>query len=290
MNRFLLDIAATSMLDASLVASQALILNRLGVPFAAITAFSGASAYAVALYLNGSWSFSLSLLILIPLMVVVFSALAKPLPLDRYLLLTLAVLGVLRATASATPALGGQNGISAVSPVLPPQESYTFALLALVLFAVALLVHILIERSEFGLAVSVTRLARTDVAARAFVPTGKVILACFVVAALIAVCAGAFKGMYAGRVDPGQFRISYAVILLMATLVGGSSPLRLGLLSLVFFALPDLFSAFIGYDKSSLAFIRDMAWSVLIIALVSPRLAKRLASGSNAVRAAGAGV
>jgi ABC-type branched-subunit amino acid transport system permease subunit len=288
MSRFLLDIAVTSLLDSCLVAAQALVLNRLGIPFAAITAFSGIGAYAVALSLNGSWVILPSTLLLGALMAIGFSALSRPLPHDRYLLLTLAVLGVLRATAGTVPALGGQLGMSSASTALPPQESLPFAVAALVLFAAALVAHALIERSEFGLAISVTRIARTDLAASAFVPVKKIALVCFTIASLLAICAGALKALYAGRVDPDQFRIRTAVILLMATLVGGSSPLRIGLLSMAFFAFPDLFGALFGYDATALAFIRELAWSVLIMAMVSKRLIARSGSKATASTAAGA--
>jgi ABC-type branched-subunit amino acid transport system permease subunit len=289
MSRFLLDIAVTSLLDSCLVAAQALVLNRLGIPFAAITAFSGIGAYAVALSLNGSWAILPSTLLLGALMAIGFSALSRPLPQDRYLLLTLAVLGVLRATAGTVPALGGQLGMSSASTALPPQQSLPFALVALVLFAAALVAHALIERSEFGLAISVARIARTDIAASAFVPVKKIALACFTIASLIAIFAGALKALYAGRVDPDQFRIRTAVILLMATLVVGSSPLRIGLLSLAFFAFPDLFGAFFGYNTTALAFIREMVWSVLIITLVSRRFVARPAARIADSTAAGTG-
>jgi ABC-type branched-subunit amino acid transport system permease subunit len=269
MNRVFLDIATTSMLDSSLVAAQSLILNRLGIPFAAITTFSGIGAYAVALALNGSWGLLPVAVLLSILIVIGFSALAPPLPQDRYLLLTLAVLGVLRAIAGSSANLGGQLGMSSATSLLPPQEALPFAAGAVLLFATSLLAHALIKRSEFGLAISVARTARTDVAASAFVPVKKITFVCFVIASLLALMAGVLKAMYAGRVDPDQFAIRTAVILLMPALMAGSSPLRIGLLSLFFFAFPDLFGVLFGYGATSLAFLREMVWSALIIAMVS---------------------
>jgi ABC-type branched-subunit amino acid transport system permease subunit len=275
MNRFLLDIATTSMLDSSLVAAQALVLNRLGIPFAAITAFSGISAYAIALALNGSATALPFAGLLCIIAVAGFSVLARVLPQDQYLLLTLAVLGVLRATAGSAQGLGGQLGMSSASTILPPQESLPFAVAALVLFTLSLIVHALINRSEFGLAISVARISRTDFTASTFVPVKKITVVCFIVASTIAACAGVLKALYAGRVDPDQFRVRTAIILLMATLVVGSSPWRIALLSLVFFAFPDFFGFLFGYNATSLAFIREMAWSVLIIAMVSKKFVPR---------------
>lgn len=275
MNRVLLDIATTGMLDSCLVAAQALILNRLGIPFAAITVFSGIGAYAVALALNGSLAILPFALLLSIIIAIGFSGLARPLPQDQYLLLTLAVLGVLRATAGSVSGLGGQIGVSSASAILPPQEGPPFAAAAAALFTISLLVHAIIRRSEFGLAVSVARTARTDIVAIAYVPVKKITLACFIIASALAISAGMLKAMYAGRVDPDQFRIRTAVILLMPTLVAGLSPLRIGFLSLFFFAFPDLFGVLFGYSATALAFIREMTWSALIMAVVSKKLTTR---------------
>lgn len=286
MNRVLVDIAVTSMLDACLVAAQALVLNRLGIPFAAITAFSGIGAYAVALALGGSW-FGLTLAVLLGVLTAAgFSVLAPLLPEDRYLLLTLAVLGVLLATAGTAAGLGGQLGMTSASMLLPPQEPLPFAIAAVVLFATSLLAHALIGRSEFGLAVCVARTARVDITAKSFVPIKKITLACFLVAASIAIWAGVLRATYSGRVDPNQFRIRTAIVVLMPTLAAGSSPLRIGLLSLVFFAFPDLFAVFFGYDATSLAYIREMSWSALIIAMVPGNVITRLKTRTRPEKAA----
>ena len=287
MTRVLLDIAVNSMLDSSLVAAQALVLNRLGIPFAAITAFSGIGAYAIALTLRGSLAALPLSVILCLIGVIVFSLLARPLPQDRYLLLTLAVLGVLRATSGTVTDLGGQLGMNSASAALPPQASESFVLIVSCLFIASLLVHKIIGSSEFGLAIAVTQTARTDVVARSFVPVTRVTLACFAIAALIAVCAGILRAMYAGRVDPNQFRVQTAIILLMPTLLAGSSPLRIGLVSLTFFAFPDLFGVVFGYDATALAFVRDITWSALIIILVSKKLFRPARVGCVDVLGAG---
>ena len=84
--------------------------------------------------------------------------------------------------------------------------------------------------------------------------------------------AGVLRAMYSGRVDPDQFRIQTAVILLMPTLVAGSSPMRIGIFSLAFFMFPEVFGIVIGYDAASLAYIREMALSALVVAIVSRKL------------------
>ena len=220
MNRVLLDIAATSMFDASLVAAQALVLNRLGIPFAAITAFSGIGAYAIAISLNGFSAFVPLILLLSIIMVAVFSALTRNLPQDQYLLLTLAALGLLRATTGSIPELGGQNGISSASSYLPPQESLQFVVVAALLFVISLLIHVLIERSEFGLSVAVARTARTDIVSTSYVRVRSVVLICFFIAFLMAVCAGAFKAMYAGRVVPQPVSDTYRGCIIDADVTG----------------------------------------------------------------------
>lgn len=275
MNRFFLDLLTSSMLDSCLVSAQAMVLNRLSIPFAAVTAFSGISAYAVALWLNGSKVAPLFSLFLTIVIVAGLSLFAHLLPQDQYLLATLAILGVLRASAGSIEGFGGQLGLSSASATFPPQSSLQFMIAALVLFAASLITHVLINRSEFGLAITVTRISRSDQTARAFVPVNKIVLVCFLVTAVIAAGAGILKALYVGRVDPDQFRIRTAVILLMATLVVGYSPLRIAVLSLFFFAFPDLFGYLFGYSASSLAFIREMVWSILIMVLVSRNLTSR---------------
>lgn len=277
MNRIFLDILTTAMLDSCLVAAQALVLNRLGVPFAAITAFSGIGAYIAALALNGIWSGVYLAVLLILLAVACFSYLERSLPQDQYLLLTLAVLGILRASAGTLKVLGGQIGIASASTWLQPQSVTPYLVLAGVLFAVSFFVHLAIDRSEFGLAVSVTKIAREDVAVRTLVPTRKIMLICFAVAAALAIAAGTLRAMYAGRVDPDEFRIQTAVILLMPTLVVGSTPLRISFFSLAFFMFPGVFGILIGYEASGLAYLRDMTLSVLVIATV----ARKVTGGSR---------
>jgi len=275
-NRVLADIAVTSMLDACLVAAQALVLNSLGIPFAAITAFSGIGAYAVALALGGSWIGLAFAALLTAVTLAGFSFLAPLLPQDRYLLLTLAVLGVLLATAGSAAGLGGQLGLKSASTLLPPQEPLPFAVAAVLLFSMSLLAHALIGRSEFGLAVSVARNSRLDITAKSFIPVKRITLVCFVIAASIAMLAGVLRATYSGRVDPNQLRIRTAIVILMPTLAAGSSPLRIGILSVVFFAFPDCFAVLFGYDATSLAYIREMAWSALIIAMVPGNVIARL--------------
>jgi ABC-type branched-subunit amino acid transport system permease subunit len=263
------------MLDSCLVSAQAMVLNRLSIPFVAVTAFSGISAYAVALWLNGSKVAPLFSLLLTIVIVAGLSLFAHLLPQDQYLLATLAILGVLRASAGSIEGFGGQLGLSSAGTTFPPQSSLQFMVAALVLFATSLITHLVINRSEFGLATTVTRISRSDQTARAFVPVKKIVFVCFLVTAVIAAGAGVLKALYVGRVDPDQFRIRTAVILLMATLVVGYSPLRIAVLSLFFFAFPDLFGYLFGYSASSLAFIREMVWSILIMVLVSRNLTLR---------------
>jgi ABC-type branched-subunit amino acid transport system permease subunit len=271
MSHLWLDLIVNTAVDSSLVAAQALVLDRLGIPFAAITAFAGLGAYMLALGLIGAWSWSAGLLLLLMLSVACFALLARPLPQDQYLLLTLAALGILRSLAGTTSRLGGQIGITSASTVLRPQEPATFIIPASIVFACSLLAHLIVDRSEFGVAVRLARLSRVDTTLTALVPVRRLTITCLLFAATVAGSAGILRALYSGRVDPDVFRIQSAITFLMATLVAGSGAVRVGLLSIAFFAFPGLFALVFGYDASILAYIREMLWSVLAIALLARR-------------------
>lgn len=261
------DLIVRTLLDSTLVLAQALLLNWLGVPFAAITLFAGLAAYSVAVAVQYG-AFAVLPLILFALgLLTVFVLLVPHLPEDRYLLLTLAALALTRAFAGALAPLGGQLGISSAASMLPPQQPASFLAFVVPLFLFAFVGGVLLDRSQMGLAVDIARLARSQPLAAALVPLPLLRTALFGFAVLIAVAAGTLKGLYSGRVDPNVFRTDVAITVLVVTLAAGRNPMRMALVAVAFFVFPDIFGSLFGYQRAAVAHIREMAWSVAILVL-----------------------
>ena len=259
------DLLVRALLNSSLVLAQALLLNRLGVPFAAVTLFAGIAAYTAAAALGlGFLTFAILVLVILSL-VAAFVYLGRLLPDDRYLLLSLAGLALMASFVGASSELGGRIGIACVLEGLPPQDSGAFLLPAAGVFLLACGLAFLLERSQLGLAMDAVRSSRTDLSLTALVPIRRVMLLSFACAIPLALLAGGLQGLYSGRVDPGVFRMDRAIVVLIVTLVAGRSTLGAILVAVSFFALPDLFSMTFGYERGTMAHIREIAWSMIAL-------------------------
>lgn len=233
-------------------------LNWLRVPLAAITLFAGIAAYGIVVGLTPA-------LIILILVTAIFLALAPPLPQDRYLLLSLASLAIARSVAGSLKWVGGELGISATLPWVVPQRPDSAILYAIFLFLAALFLLLLLQRTETGLAVDVTRTAATYALARSMAPAGALTGLLLVSAVTLAALTGAVQSGYAGWIDPSLFRIDHAITLLVATLTIGRAPVLGTLLAISFFLLPELFSMWFGYDHASAAHVREILWGSAIL-------------------------
>lgn len=260
MNSVWLDVAVRVLLSSTLVMAQAVLLNWLRVPFAAITLFAGIAAYGAAAGIA-------PVIVTLLLLATVFLALIRPLPQDRYLLLSLASLALFRSAVGSLSRLGGQLGTPSVSTLIPAQRPASALPYALVLFVVALLFLLLLRHSQMGLAVDVARIGATDLLALSMAPVGMITALLFGAAVLLAGFAGTAQGAYAGWIDPDLFRIDRAITMLVATLVIGRTPVRGALLAVAFFVFPDLFSSVFGYNRTASAHIREIVWGAAIIVL-----------------------
>jgi ABC-type branched-subunit amino acid transport system permease subunit len=255
-----LDITVRVLLSSTLVMAQAILLNWLRVPFAAITLFAGIAAY-------GAIAGIPSVIGSIALLGAIFLALIRPLPQDRYLLLSLAALALVRSAVGSINRFGGQLGAPSVSTLIPAQRPTSAFPYALTLFLAAFLILLLLRHSQMGLAVDVARIGATDLQALSMAPVGVITTLMLGTAVLLASFAGTVQGAYAGWVDPNLFRIDYAITMLVATLVIGRMPIRGALLAMTFFIFPDLFSAFLGYNRTASAHVREILWGAAIIVL-----------------------
>src|SRR5438132_1389702 len=98
-------------LYGSLAALQALLLNRVGLAFAAIPVFVGLGAYAVAAGPTDG-SVTAQLVVIAIVLALGMALLANRLRRDHYLLATLATLECLGAWVGMSGTLGGREGLS----------------------------------------------------------------------------------------------------------------------------------------------------------------------------------
>ncbi len=260
MNFVWLDIAVRVLLGSTLVMAQAVLLNWLGVPFAAITLFAGVAAY-------GAVAGVAPVIVALALLEAAFLLLVRPLPQDRYLLLSLASLALMRSAVGAVNRFGGQLGTASVSTLIPAQRPTSAFPFALALFLAAFLLLLALRHSQMGLAVDTARIGATDFCANSMTPVGMITALLLGAAVLLAAFAGAVQGAYAGWIDPNVFRIDYAITMLVATLVIGRMPIRGALLAMAFFVFPDFFSSALGYNRTASAHIREILWGAAIIFL-----------------------
>jgi hypothetical protein len=265
MNSVWPDIAVRVLLSSTLVMAQSVLLNWLKIPFAAITLFSGIAAYG---YVAGLWPITLVIVVI----GTAFGLMVRPLPNDRYLLLSLAALALIRSAVGSTDRLGGQLGVSLSSSAIPVQRPFAALPYVIVLFVAALSVLLVLRYSEIGLAVDLIRAGRSDAIANTMVPGGVITGALLGFSILIAAMVGGVQGAYLGWTDPNVFRIDYAIDMLVATLVIGRMPVRGTLLAFAFFLFPDLFSLTFGYSRLAAGHIREILWGTAIIVLAAPSL------------------
>jgi len=260
MNSIWLDISVRTLLGSTLVMAQALLLNWLRVPFAAITLFAGIAAYATVAQVT-------PVILILVATAAVFLVLVRPLPQDRYLLLSLASLALARSIAGSLSGYGGELGMASASTWIEAQRPLSALPYAIALFLIAFLVLLVLRYTEMGLAVDVARAGGTEMPAASMAPGGVLTAILMAAATVLAGLTGAVQGAYTGWIDPNLFRIDYAITLLVATLAIRRKPVRGTLLAMSFFLFPDLFSEFCGYDHTASAHVREIIWGAAIIFL-----------------------
>ncbi len=260
------DVLLEVLLASTLVGAQALVLNNLGIPFAAITLFAGLGGYLVAAGPIGGAAPAVLVVVAATLAFGLFFGLRRSLPNDRYLLLSLAALQIARAAVGGSRQWGGQLGTSVKWDGLPTYDAETYLPVAVAVFLAVLVILRLLERSQLGLAVELARLSRGDERPRALVPVDGLALLVLGVATAIAVLVGMTSGIYAGRVSPDAFGLNLAISTLVATLVAGRRAWTVGVVSLAFFAFPHLFSSLFGYQVEAMGHLREILWSAVVLA------------------------
>jgi hypothetical protein len=259
------DVVLEILLSATLVGAQAMVVNCLGLPFAAVTLFAGLGAYAMAAATVAGPGQAVAVAVLAVACLFAFVGLRRPLPSDRYLLVTLAALAVFETVAGGLKGYGGQLGAPAAWSVLPTYDAHVFLPLAAMCFAAVVVMLYMLERTELGLAVEITRLALADHHMSALVPVGRVTLLILGAAMGVAVSSGILTALYTGRASPDVFGITPAISLLIATLLAGRRAWSVALVSVTFFAFPYLFSSLLGYQLQAMGHVREILTAVAVL-------------------------
>ena len=260
----LVNIAA---IYGSLAALQVLLLNRLGLAFAAIPIFAGLGAYAIAASVLG-YSVSLGLVALTGLLAVGISFLSNHLPRDLYLLCTLAALECLGATIGSSVPLGGREGLS-IPPgfsVGGPEFERTMLPWTLgTLLAITLTLRLVLN-SAAGAAIDRLR-ENPDSAERWFpVRSFRVIVVGGCVA--LATWVGVLYLAYQGRVSPSMFSLDFALLVLAFTVMAYRTPELAGVAALLYWMLPYWLTRHFPLSHQGAADLIRICWGALLIAAV----------------------
>jgi ABC-type branched-subunit amino acid transport system permease subunit len=263
---------ALSLLNAaaiygSLAALQVLLVNRLGLAFAALPAFLGLGAYAIAVADQGS-----SILAAVVIGAVVTGtamvALANRLRRDYYLLATLALLECLSALFGTSAPLGGREGLAA--PQGWPVGGGGFELRMLprmlaALLGVAVLVRALLN-APVGAAIDRIR-EHPETASRWFRAArirGLVVAFALIAAWLM----GGLYLAYYGRISPTVFSLDAAILVLVFTVIGGRHPELGAAAALLYWSLPFVLTAILPITQIVAAeFVRIM-WGLLVVTMI----------------------
>jgi ABC-type branched-subunit amino acid transport system permease subunit len=259
-------------LFGALAALQVLLLNRLGLAFAAVPVFTGLGAYAVAAWRLGAAA-SLGMLLLAGLLAIGMSLLANYLRRDHYLLATLAALECVGGAIGMSTALGGREGLplpASWSVGGPGFETgamfWTLGTLALVILAIRLVLN-----SAAGVAVDRIH-EHPESAVRWFQASKfRVIVICLCV--ILATAAGILYLAYHGRVSPGVFSLEFALLVLTFSVMAGRWPELAALSALLYWILPYWMTKLFPFSQQGAADLVRVCWGgLLITSVLLPRL------------------
>lgn len=266
-------------LFGALAALQVLLLNRLGLAFAAVPVFTGLGAYAIAAWSLGAAT-SLGMLLLAGLLAVGMSFLANYLQRDHYLLATLAALECVGGAIGMSAALGGREGLpiptswSVGGPGFETRAMFwTVGALAIVILAIRLVLN-----SAAGVAVDRIR-EHPECAVRWF-QASRFRVVVVSLSVTLATAAGVLYLAYHGRVSPGVFSLEFALLVLTFSVMAGRWPELAALSALLFWILPYWMTKLLPLSQQGAADLIRVCWGGLLIASVLvPRLLRERQRG-----------
>jgi ABC-type branched-subunit amino acid transport system permease subunit len=271
MNYFL-SLVNEAAIFGALAALQVLLLNRLGLAFAAIPVFAGLAAYAVA-----AWSISptlpIALLLVAAALAVGMSILSNSLQRDLYLLATLAAIECVGGAVGISTTLGGREGLP-----LPPTWSVGgpgFETITLLWTVGSLLALTLIIRLTLHLCtgVAIDRLREQPRQCVRWFPVA--IFRWFVVGLSVALAGeiGVVYLAYHGRVGPGVFSLDFALLVLAFSVMAGRWPELAAPAAMLYWILPYGMTKLFPLSQQGAADLIRICWGCLLIgAVLVPQL------------------
>ncbi len=269
---YLLSLVNLAAVYGSLAALQVLLLNRVGLAFAAAPVFAGLGAYIVAAWAVGG-AISAGLLAVAVALAISISVISNYLARDHYLLATLATMECLGAAIGTSETLGGREGLSVPAgwaiggPGFEASMLFgTLGSLAVVTLGIRLLLS-----SAAGAAID--RLRENPEAAPRFFPARafRVITVGGCVVAAMAV--GVLYLAYNGRVSPSMFSLDSALLVLAFTVMAHRLPEVAGLAALLYWVLPYLITKILPMSQQGAADVIRFIWGgLLICAVLLPQL------------------
>jgi len=251
----------------ALAALQVLLLNRLGLAFAAIPVFAGLGAYIVAAWAVGA-PVSAGMFALVVVLAVVISWLANYLPRDHYLLCTIAAVECLGAAVGLSETLGGREGLPIPEGWSVGGRGFEASMLVWTLGSlIVIIVGIrLLLSSAAGAAID--RLRENPEAAPRFFPARhfRVVVVAGCVTAATAL--GVLYLAYQGRVSPTVFSLDFALLLLAFTVMAYRAPEVAGLAALLYWVLPYVMTKALPLSQQGAADLIRFIWGGLLVAAI----------------------
>lgn len=271
---YLFSLINAAAIYGSLASLQVLLLNRVGLAFAAIPVFAGLGAYIVAAWAVGA-PFSMGLFVLAILLAVAISLLANYLPRDQYLLCTLAALECLGAAIGQSETLGGREGLSSPDAWSVGGRGFEASMLVATVgsfAAVTIGIRFLLS-SAAGAAID--RLRDDAEAAPRFFPARSFRVIVVGGSVAIGMALGVLYLAYYGRVSPTIFSLDLALLLLAFTVMAYRVPELAGLAALLYWVLPYAMTKVFPLSQQGAAELIRFVWGgLLIAAVVVPHVAR----------------
>lgn len=270
---YVISLINTAAVFGACAALQAVLLNRLGLAFAAVPAFLGLGCYLSAT--RDDPALSLGLAAAATASAVLVTWLADRLARDEYLLASLALLECLGATIGLVPGLGGRVGLPHPDPGSLGGPDFEVRMLPWTL--TALLASCLVARGVLGsaLGIAVDRIREAPAMVDQWLPVAKVRATLVGLVSVGALLLGPLYLAYQGRVGPQVFSIEFAIRLLTFTVLAGRWP-ELGAVSaLAYWVFPYVATQYLDLSTRGAEDLVRILWGVLVV-VVAMRAARQV--------------